>query len=569
MKLTHRFLVAALVAMAVSAVVGLTVYQTQSSPTRPLDQIMPEGALLYIEAKDFSGLMKDWNASPEKSQWLKSDDYRVFSNSRLFLRLSKASDEFAVAAGVPPNMKFLNDAAGKESALAIYNIGELEFLYVSRINNSAFLQSPLWQTRSKFQPRMAGGKSFYTRKDEQSGREVAFAVADDYLILGTREDLVAGALEHLTGNKTHTLKQDGWYTKALAAAPSAAGDLRMAMHLEQIAVTPHFRTYWVQQNITEMQSYESAVSDLYREGTNYREERVILPGKVRDEDNSLGASAQTVTGLLNMVPRDYGFYRAAQTDAKSSLAVVEQKIIAPHFGAAPVEKLAPQVQLGGGQTGSNSDMETRIDVEPASRTVTENARVGLQKQFDAAGPQTMLVVQSTRKNSDGVLLGNPSVVVIAAQRDWDLAAVQKAIQDVVAPGLTAARMGVQWREVKDAGGYFELDGLSALQVAARGKLLFFANDAGALSVVLQGKSSVVSPPVSYAAGFSHARERQNFYDLTGLVDRGSGSPDNEPQFFSRNIASFSRSFARVESEEVIARQTKDKIQQTVTYHWTQ
>ena len=186
MKLTHRFLVTALVAMAVSAVVGLTVYQTQSSPTHPLDQIMPEGALLYIEAKDFSGLMKDWNASPEKSQWLKSDDYRVFSNSRLFLRLSKASDEFAVAAGVPPNMKFLNDAAGKESALAIYNIGELEFLYVSRINNSAFLQSPLWQTRSKFQPCMAGGKSFYTRKDEQSGMEVAFAVADDYLILGTR-----------------------------------------------------------------------------------------------------------------------------------------------------------------------------------------------------------------------------------------------------------------------------------------------------------------------------------------------------------------------------------------------
>jgi hypothetical protein len=569
MKLAHRLLVFTLVAVGISGVVGLTIYQEHTSPARPLDQLMPEGALLYIEAKDFAGLMKDWNASPEKAQWLKSDDYRVFSNSRLFLRLNKASDEFAVAAGVPPNMKFLSDAAGQESALAIYNIGDLEFLYVSRMRASSFVESPLWQTRNKFQTRMAAGKTFYTRKDEKSGRVAAFAVADDYLVLGTREDLVAGALELLGGSKAHSLRQEGWYTKALAAASSAPGDLRMAMHLERIAVTPHFRTYWVQQNITEMQGYESAVSDLYREGANYREERVILPARTGEEENSFATTAQAVTGLLGMVPKDYGFYRAGKTDAKTSLEVVEQKILAPHFGAAPVQKLAPQVQLGGGQPGSKSDLETRIDVEPVSRTVGGDAREGLQNQFHSAGPQAMLVVQSTRKNSDGVLLGNPSVVVIAAQAEWDMAGVQKAVQDLVAPGLTAARLGVQWREVKDAGGYFELDGLSPLQVAARGRLLFFANDAGALSAVLQARAPANPQPVSYAAGFSHSRERQNFYDLTALVDRSLGAQRTEPPFFSRNVASFSRSFARVDSEEVIARQSKDKIQQTVTYRWTQ
>jgi hypothetical protein len=568
MRLQMRLSFVAMLALCITGVVGWTLYQGPARAARPLDQLVPEGALLYIEAKDFAGLMKDWNTSPEKAQWLKSDDYRVFSNSRLFLRLSKASDEFAVAAGVPPNMKFLDDAAGKESALAIYNVGELEFLYISRMSSGSFVQSPLWQSRNKFQPRMAGGKAFYTRKDEASGRVVAFAVADDYLVLATREDLVAGALELLGGSKGHTIRQEGWYTKALAAAPPAAGDLRMVMHLEKLAVTPHFRTYWVQQNITEMQSYESAVSDLYREGAAYREERSILPAKSSDEDTSLAQSAQVVTGLLGMVPKDYGFYRAGKTDAKSSLAVVEQKIIAPHFGAAPGEKLAPQVQLGGGQTGSSSDLETRIDVEPASRTVGGNAREGLQNQFNSANVQAMLVVQSTRKNTDGVLLGNPSVVVIAAANDWDFPAIQKAVQDVLAPGLTASRLGVQWREVKDAGGYFELDGLSPLQVAVRGKLLFFANDAAALSAVLQAKTPAASP-VTYAAGFSHSRERQNFYEFTSLVDRGSGASGNEPQFFSRNLASFSRSFARVESEEVVMRQNKDRIQQTVTYHWTQ
>jgi hypothetical protein len=555
------------VLMAASAVLGWTLYQAQSSPARPLDQIMPEGALLYIEAKDFGALMKDWNASPEKALWLKSDDYRVFSNSRLFLRLNKASDEFAKAAGVPPNMKFVNDAAGKESALAIYDIGNLEFLYVARMDSPNFTQSPLWQTRNKFQTRMASGKAFYVRKEEESGRVVAFAVVDDYLVLGTRESLVAGALELLAGGKGRAIKQEGWYTKALAAAPAAAGDLRMAMHLEKIGVTPHFRTYWVQQNITEMQGYESAVSDLYREGAAYREERVILPAKPVDDENAVAPSAQAVTALQAMVPKEYGFYRAAKADAKGSLAVVEQKIIAPHFGAAPVEKLAPQVQLGSGQTGASSDLETRIDVEPASRTVAGNAREGLQKQFETAGVQAMLVVQSTRRNSDGVLLANPSVVALSAGNDWDAGGVQRAIQDVLAPGLTASRLGAEWHEVKDAGGYFELDGLMPVQIAARGKLLFIANDAAALSAVLQTRSS--SPTgVTYAAGFSHARERENFYSFSSLVDRGTGTP-NQPQFFSGNMASFSRSFARVESEEVAVREGKGKIQQTVTYHWTQ
>jgi len=559
----------ALVTLCVSGIIGWSLYQAQAAPTHPLDQIMPEGSLLYVQAKDFSGLLKDWNGSPERAQWLKSDDYRVFSNSRLFLRLSKASDEFAVAAGLPPNMKFLIDAAGAESAVAVYDIGNLEFLYVTRLSSGNFLQSTLWQSRTKFESRTAAGKPFFVRKDEESGRVVAFAVADNYLILGTREDLVAGSLELMSGGKEHTLRKEGWYTQALAAASATPGDLRMVMNMEKIAVTPHFRTYWVQQNITEMQSYASAVSDLYREGAVYREERVILPKTQVAEEAALAQSAQTVSGLLTSVPKDYGFYQAGPTDAKTSLAVLEQKILAPHFGAAATERIAPQVQLTGGEAGAGSDLETRIDVEPASRVTSKNAAEALQKQLESADPQALLVVQATRKNADGVLLGIPSVVVVAAAKDWDLPAAQRAVQEMIAPGMTAAQLGLQWREVKDAGGYYEFDGLSSVQMAARGKLLYFANDATLLAAVLQTKNPAPAQAVSYSAGFSHSRERQSFYQFTALVDKNTGGDGNEPQFFSRNMASFSRTFAKVDAEEVVSRQTKDKIQQTVIYRWMQ
>jgi hypothetical protein len=561
----QRIAVLGLLALCIAGMIGWTLFRPQTGPTHPLDQMMPEGALLYIEARDFSGLLKDWNAAPERAAWTRSDDYRVFSNSRLFLRLGQASDQFAVAAGLPPDMKFLVDAAGMESAVAVYDIGNLEFLYITRLASGNFLQSSLWQSRNKFQPRTAGGKPFFARKDEQSGRVVAFAVADNYLILGTREDLVAGSLELMSGSKGRTLSQEGWYTQALSAGQAKAGDLRMALNMEKIAVTPHFRTYWIQHNITEMQSYGSAISDLYREGATYREERVILPKKQADEA-ALAQSAQVVTGLLSAVPKDYGFYQAGSADAKSSLAVLEQKILLPRFGAARTEQLAPQVQLTGGQTGAGMDLETRIDVEPASHPSLDAAE-GLRNQLEKASPQAMMVVQASSKNADGVLLRIPAVVAVAAAADWDVPSIQKAMQDMLAPGLTAARLGLEWREVKEAGGYYELDGLSPVQMAVRGRVLFLANDAALLSTVLQTKNQPLAHPASYSAAFSHSRERQNFYKFSSMVDQRSIMKDAEPQFFSQNMASFSRAFAKLDSEEMITRQTKDRIQQTVTYRW--
>src|SRR4029077_18359944 len=215
------------------------------------------------------------------------------------------------------------------------------------------------------------------------------------------------------------------------------------------------------------------------------------------DEAALAQSAQAVTALLGAVPKDYGFYHAGPTDAKSSLAVLEQKILAPRFSAARTEQLAPQVQLTGGQTGAGTDLETRIDVEPALHTGL-NPADGLRLQLEKAGPQAMMVVQASSKNADGVLLRIPAVVAVAAANDWDVSSVQKAMQDMLAPGLTASQLGLQWREVKEAGGYYELDGLSPVQMAVRGKVLFLANDTGLLTSVLQTKNQPLSQPASYS-----------------------------------------------------------------------
>src|SRR5713101_7924538 len=181
-------------------------FQALAPEAPPLSRYVPAGSLLYLQAKDFSALLGDWNASPQKASWVKSKNYEVYSRSRLFLRLQGASQQFAAAAGLPPDMNFLTQVAGTQSALALYDIGKLEFLYITRLPTANSMQSALWQTRAKFQTRSAGGVTFYLRRDPESGREVAFAVNGDFLLLATREDLLAGALQLMTGAKNRTIE---------------------------------------------------------------------------------------------------------------------------------------------------------------------------------------------------------------------------------------------------------------------------------------------------------------------------------------------------------------------------
>src|SRR5260370_39278352 len=120
-----------------------------------LARVVPPGPLLYLEAKDFGGLLRDWNGSQEKQIWLGSDNFQVFSRSRLYLKLQQAQTEFAAAAGLPPNMDLLTNAAGGQTALAIYDIAKLEFLYVTRLSSDRFAGGAPRKSRRSYQPRHA------------------------------------------------------------------------------------------------------------------------------------------------------------------------------------------------------------------------------------------------------------------------------------------------------------------------------------------------------------------------------------------------------------------------------
>jgi len=546
-------------------------YQAAATPEVPLSRYVPSGALLYLRAKDFSSLQADWSKSPQKQSWMGSSNYEVFSRSRLLLRLKDAGKQFSAAAGLPPDMNFLSQVAGNESAVALYDIGKLQFIYITRLPSANGMQNQLWQTRAKFETRSAGGTTFYLRRDPESQREVEFAISGDHLLLATREDLMAGALQLMAGGKDPTIESEPWFARSVAAA-GPAGDLRMVLNLDKIVPSPYFRSYWVQQNISDMKSYSAAVSDLFRSGKEYREERVLL--KKAAEVGPASEPGDGVADLVRLVPDGAGFYQArlcASVDA--CLDLLETKLLAPHSGPAPPEKVAPTVQLGSGETGASSDLETRIDQAPAQHAADAKGRVVLKNLLQQSRVNAVLHVQSTERDNTGVFVRIRSAVAFAGNSDWDEAAVRNALASVMDPSLTASHSGVAW---KHTGSYYELDGLHPLMAAVRGRCLIISDGPALISGMLANleRKSVAKPAV-FMAEFDHKRESVNFARLTSLVDRTDLSPSGipgapgQPQFLSQNIASLSATLAAVSSEKIVVRDAGDKVLQTVTYQWSQ
>jgi len=572
----------------VCAGIGRGAYQAAQPPQPPLSKYVPAGALLYLEAQEFSSLLGDWNSSSEKKQWLKTSNYEVFSRSRLFLRLKGASDQFAAAAGFPPNMNFLSQVAGARSALALYDIGNLEFLYVTYLPSAKSMQTTLWQTRAKFEPRSAGGVTFYVRRDPESQKEVAFAVCGDYLLLATREDLLAGALQSMSedATKNHTearsIESEPWWSQSVASA-GPAGDLRMVMNLEKIVPSPYFRTYWVQQNITDMKQYSAAVSDLFRSRKEYREERVLLRKTSPPQTPAEGLEA--VADLVRLVPESAGVYETkAYPSADSCFDLIETKLLAPHLGPAPASESAPQVQLTSGETGAGSDLETRIDQPAVGRPAAPQSTSALKDLFDKTQILASLQIQTTQAQSTqsqsaerdqpGVFIRIHSAMVLTAASDWTETAVQSALADFVRPGLTASGYGVTWQQKSR---YTQLDGLWPLVTSVRGRYLLVSDDPGLLETMLANFNRKPDLKAAvFVAGFNHEREQSNFVRFSGLVDRPSLSPSNgnsnindrQPQFFAENVASLSRTLTGISAERIVVRFEGDKVLQTVTYAWS-
>jgi hypothetical protein len=610
----------ALIALAcvLVAAVGWAAHEEMSSTTTDLAAFVPQGALLTIESPDFGSLLKKWQSSAEEVSWLTSDDHAVFSRSRLYANLQSAQTDFASAAGVPVDGSLVTELAGKQSFLAWYDIGTLKMVYITRMTSAMAEQSHLLQQHKQFETRQAGGVTFYVRSSPQDSdgdsgqadttsdttpsadsstettsddassqaagqtRTIAFAQSGDWLILTTDENLMAQTLELMTskrGASRDALAQQSWYSEARADAPTSPGALRMILNMSAIVGKPQFRTYWVQQNITEMKQYKTAVDDLYEDGVTMRDERVLVPAS----DVTLVSNAE-LSQLAGLVPDHTVVYRAvAHPSRDEALSALRQKVLDRDVSDMEDTTAAPTADLTTPQAGNTVDLETTIDGPQPVVSAASQTMPLLESLLQSASIQSMMTVDRNGANASSSTIWTQfsGAVVLSSDRDWDLRGVEDAVQQTLQQRLSVGDLGIAWQQ-RSANGlaYVMVSDAHPIQIAVVGHLCVIADDADLLVDILrkqqQAKQENVEPAMMLS-GFNHDAAKPGYRQWTTIVDKlnpktaaskpAEANDAESPAFFGRDMESLSTAFASLQSESFKSRQDGKLVRQTVTYLW--
>ena len=513
--------------------------QNAAPPPSPLPHF-PPGAMLTLEARDFGQLLREWNASEAKKDWLAGDAYRQFAVSRLAQRLQEAQQEFAGASKAPIDMTFVEQLAGDRAALALYNPGDLEFLLVTRMTEARFAASLLGRQRANLSPRNAAGTPYFVATNPASRRVVAFSIRGEWLIAGTTEALVTQCLQRMAANTGNGLTSEDWYVRAAQAA-GAPGELRMAANVDALYNSPHFRSYWIHRNRAELLPFSATISDLDRQTSQWTERRVLIR---KQATAPLSVNAALWPPLLRAVPATAGLYRAwLAPDAGYAAALLTQKFFNPTPGSGPRIETAPSIAEAS-EAGGETDWDDRIDEAPFVPGDTRPDGTRLAQWLARAQITGLVQIQGTRDGAGNIWIHQDTGIVLTRNGNWSAAEVQTELAQL---------------------------GPATVQTAIDGNRFLIANTP-ALLAAMRADTNNPAPAgnVQFVGVFRHARERDRFIRWMARIDQPTyvapaQGQQRQPQFLGDVIGSLSHSLRGVTEQSVTTADAGDRLNQTIVY----
>jgi hypothetical protein len=506
--------------------------RAQRNDSRPLASLLPSGALLYLEAKDFHHLLDQWGSSEERLRWLASDNASVLSQSRLLQRLMQAQTQFATVAGLPIETNLVDELAGAQSAFAFYEFSTMHFVYLTRLDGARLDQSSLWKNRRSYQARDVAGIPFYVKSETDAGVAYTVAVAshDGWLVVATEPSLMARTLALLARQPTASVVNDPWFADTVKQAPEQ-GDLRLVYNLTTLRKTPQFRTYWIQRNGSELAAFLSGSADVFDQPGGFEERRVLL--RVAPPEKSVDSSS--MSQVLSHISPGASLYRAWAAPSRDVVRpVLEQAILSEPAEGPSLERYAPQVLSAASNVGSEADLETRID-EPAFRRSADSNIDAVADAVMAMQPLALLHSQVTRFTGDRVFVSPESeVALVCAKAD---------------------------RSALDSISVTKTGSLDPLRITIENHALVLSR----LAPHSSGKAPAVLRGESYAASYEHAAEWPRYRRLFSLIDKSPGN--NAPAFFSGNLRSLGDSIYRLRRATMVTQDEGMVTRDTVRYEF--
>ena len=253
--------VGAIIIIGLAAAIFLTIPSSSAAQdSLEFAKMVPPGALVYVEVRDFGGRLQQFLQTEFAKKFPETRAFKDFTTTKLYNKLGDRISELEKATGFGLSLERASELAGGRSAFALYDIGELQFIFLTRMPFEKAAATALWDLRSQFEERMIDGVGYYFKEDPDGRTTLMFAIVGDILIAGTDLLRFEASLKLLKGSGDSLAAGE----RFASAFPTdyTLQDALLYLDQEKIAGTPHFRSYWIYGNQAELRGIERAVISL-------------------------------------------------------------------------------------------------------------------------------------------------------------------------------------------------------------------------------------------------------------------------------------------------------------------
>ncbi|MCA1592829.1 MAG: hypothetical protein LC754_09315 [Acidobacteria bacterium] len=266
-----RLLVVALVVSVACA--GLFVYAGSMRRARGpfgLADDLPRGALVYAQFADLPALVERWEHSALRQQYLDSANFKGFSKHHLALKLVERWSEFNDALGFTLDTESLTGATEKGAAIAVYDIGRLDLVFIAPLGDEKAAASRFMRGRDEFEEtELPDGTVYYSREVEADrGRQkqkFVFAVLRGRFVLATGEQLLLRTLANINGKSSKDHLSDDASFGALSSE-TQPHDMTVWVDQSKLNGDWYFKHYWAMPNVEELKTLRAGMFDFEMRG---------------------------------------------------------------------------------------------------------------------------------------------------------------------------------------------------------------------------------------------------------------------------------------------------------------
>lgn len=557
------------IAIFTLTIAALFVYsRTTNKPFAPAEDF-PREALLYVQVADLPAMIRLWNESELKENYLQSDNFAEFSNRHLGRKLASRRREFGDAAGFLIDPETVADLAVDQAAIAIYDIGKLEFVFIAPVSDEVFEATKFAQNRGKFSEERLDDETTVCRTSVEADRgrqkqELIFAQIKGRFVLTTSEKLLKQTINNIDGGAAKNRLSDEPLFKDVSekVEPHAA-----TVWLDQAALNDdyYFRRYWLMSDVSDLKNIRAGLFDFEIAENKIVERRRFLLDKANE---SSPVSKEQIVKLKNILPENIPFYRLESARPEKINRAIEKTIFFRESREEKRSRKSSKSYYSFNDYGYyyaddyyslSSDFDETIDETDDDEAVEEEKfNTDFSAILQTAKPQAILAFGQPEP-ADAPLFANFNQAVVfylSSEKSLDRSGFESAILRKFAAQMTVGKLepelkwetknedNLNWRELN-----FPMLNLK-VSYSLQNNLLIVTNDSDFLKSTLAAKDTAKDDAeISSVNSLTsvNLEERENAYDR---IFNEISEQDLGESFFTTNIQSLLETISDVKKIEI-------------------